>query len=516
MDEEELVRRIVRALKEKELLKIGNRSYINAFRYPESRFDTKDLLFDGGSLDMLQPLRDPSKTMTDQVLILPSQLIFQLAGKTYSKSGMPEIAGQVAGGLTDAVTVINNAITSTYNAGGGIVHLKPATYVCNSRLYMNNNVELEGEGYGTILRAKDGYNTYSILIANNYGCKIRNLQLDGNKANQTSDTYGVYITGAGSYDNVIEDCYIHDFRYSGIFIQNGAYKNVIRNNRIENNGVSVSDGWCIALYNSVVDNIVTLNRLISNPARGCIMVANNGSSRNIITKNVVYDGGAVSKNGIMVTGSCRGNVVTDNVILSTYTWAGQYYFGIEIYTDSDENIVGHNTLLCQNVGTGYPAGIQVDTNSDMNIVHGNTVRGFYQGICVINTCNRNALCDNTVTGCSQFGVLISGSSCNNTLLANNIIYGNTNNIQNSGTGTIIIDNPGYNPQAASTPSVPASPATFGPYAYPMMVVVYGGTVSDITVRSLSTGLTSGTFYLYPGDTIVITYTVAPTVKLYPQ
>jgi hypothetical protein len=80
----------------------------------------------------------------------------------------------------------------------------------------------------------------------------------------------------------------------------------------------------------------------------------------------------------------------------------------------------------------------------------------------------------------------------------------------------VLNNPGYNPQSASTPTVPPSPATFGPYPYPVTIIVYGGTVSDISIRGLSTGLTSGTFYLYPGDTLTITYSVAPTVKIYPQ
>jgi len=114
---EEALRLIVKAFKPKELLKIGNRSYANAFKYPESRFDPKDLMLNGGSLqvlkgDMLQPLRDPSKSFTDQVLIPPSQLVFSLAGRTYSKSGMPETAGMISGGLTDASTVIQQALDS--------------------------------------------------------------------------------------------------------------------------------------------------------------------------------------------------------------------------------------------------------------------------------------------------------------------------------------------------------------------------------------------------------------------
>jgi len=111
-DDDEFVRRIVRAFVGRELLRIGNRSYLNAFRYPESRFDPKDLMPNGGSLrvmrgpDMLQPLSDPGKLFTDKYVIPPSSLIFQWAGRFYDKKWW----GQVAGGLTDAATVIQSAI----------------------------------------------------------------------------------------------------------------------------------------------------------------------------------------------------------------------------------------------------------------------------------------------------------------------------------------------------------------------------------------------------------------------
>jgi hypothetical protein len=150
---EEALRLIVKAFKPRELLKIGNRSYVNAFKYPESRFDPKDLIPDGGSLqvlkgDMLQPLRDPSKTFTDQVLIPPSQLVFQLAGKTYRKSGMPDDAGTVYGGLPDASTVIQEAInalptipdyTGNYNvkvsgAKFGSIFIKGYGYIIRSSI----------------------------------------------------------------------------------------------------------------------------------------------------------------------------------------------------------------------------------------------------------------------------------------------------------------------------------------------------------------------------------------------
>jgi len=109
---QEAMRLIVKAFNEKELLRVGNRSYVNAFKYPESRFDLKDLMHNGGSLevlknpDMLQPLSDPGKLFTDKYVIPPSSLIFKWADKVYDKKWW----GQVAGGLPDAAAVIQSAL----------------------------------------------------------------------------------------------------------------------------------------------------------------------------------------------------------------------------------------------------------------------------------------------------------------------------------------------------------------------------------------------------------------------
>lgn len=80
----------------------------------------------------------------------------------------------------------------------------------------------------------------------------------------------------------------------------------------------------------------------------------------------------------------------------------------------------------------------------------------------------------------------------------------------------------YNPQLrrvgyTSVPvssTVGASPATItnttnGPQQY----IISGGTVSSITLNTISTGLTSGVFLLDPGDALVITHTGAPTQVL---
>ena len=72
-------------------------------------------------------------------------------------------------------------------------------------------------------------------------------------------------------------------------------------------------------------------------------------------------------------------------------------------------------------------------------------------------------------------------------------------------------NLGYNPVGASVITPGASPYTYTAGCSPETVYVSGGTVSSITKGGLNFGLTSGPFNLEPGESIVVTYTVVPTM-----
>lgn len=99
--------------------------------------------------------------------------------------------------------------------------------------------------------------------------------------------------------------------------------------------------------------------------------------------------------------------------------------------------------------------------------------------------------------------------------------------------TPIVDNAGFisrywyqffnnliptNPLPESAITVTASPFT---YTLPSngYVVINGGTVSAINVKRINsyvTGLTGGVIALSRGDSVVVTYTVAPTMTFMPQ
>lgn len=71
---------------------------------------------------------------------------------------------------------------------------------------------------------------------------------------------------------------------------------------------------------------------------------------------------------------------------------------------------------------------------------------------------------------------------------------------------------GYNPVGPITaPDLPASgTAVVNSYFVDMMVYISGGTVTEIAVNGVSTGLTAGSIYLPVGSSLTLTYSAAPT------
>lgn len=139
-------------------------------------------------------------------------------------------------GSTDDTSAIQSAINAAFDAGGGIVFFPAGTYIVGS-LTIKNRVWMEGSGHhSTILKLKDNTNGDMITSylatgseANAQFFAIRNMKLDGNKANQTSGK-GIYIQQSSSQTAgddandarwLLEHLYIYDFKQHG-FEQNGS------------------------------------------------------------------------------------------------------------------------------------------------------------------------------------------------------------------------------------------------------------------------------------------------------
>jgi parallel beta-helix repeat protein len=339
-----------------------------------------------------------------------------------------------ATGINDQ-DLINAAIAQINAAGKGEVILLPGIYNISDNIFLRSNVKLTGSGWTTKLRLEDntslslsgiirtqGASNLSSDVAI-YNSGVSNLQIDGNRANQTvkSKQYGIY----GTYDGaVFENLYVHD-TYSYGFDPHEDSRNgrpttniVIRNNIVENAGL---DGITLdKIINSWVENNLTINNdrhginavsesentviknnySIGNGGNGITVqtgsrllditgneIANNlgngiyipGEGGNTIDDNKIFSSG---KYGIGIRRS-SGNVITDNLVMDSSQLTHDLYSEIELYDDdivysTDNTVQGNITRSVLTNRSRY--GIREKSSGDnYNVITDNIVSPSLRG-----------------------------------------------------------------------------------------------------------------------------------------
>jgi len=138
---------------------------------------------------------------------------------------------------------------------------------------------------------------------------------------------------------------------------------------------------------------------------------------------------------------------------------------------------------------------------------------------------------NNISGTAQNASIAMGGTSDNWQITQNCLEENAD-VSLSGTGSVVINNAGYNPVgnipwpasggdltndiAAGSPN-PQSGTVYTVRHSPKTIVVTGGDVSQITINGVDTGLTAGVFKLGIGETIAVTYdTLVPTAAIFAE
>jgi len=375
-----------------------------------------------------------------------------------------------ASGVDDA-SVIQSAIDSVANAGGGKVFIRAGTYIIPSipegswAIIVESGIEVIGEGEATIIRLADGLSVSSesgaVRLKSNSA--IYNLILDGNKDAVSGDLNGLELIGShskaigvhvkgwtkygirplNSEGILIHECIGESCGWSNFMA--GNIKNSIISNCIAFNaghsGISLDilDG-CTIIGNTCYENTYCGIRLGEDSKRstvtGNVCYGNSGPgirlhgpvSRCLISGNVCLENEFV---GIGLDGESHYNVISNNFCLRNKK-------GIRLEAASHNIIVGN--LLMENYATADPSGEHVLLAKDChyNFITGNILRigegerqtayGIYISSSTPASTN-NRIFDNDLYDSAALQIIYDGGE-------NTIIRGNFGWItENSGTQT---------------------------------------------------------------------------------
>jgi parallel beta-helix repeat protein len=290
---------------------------------------------------------------------------------------------------------INNAITALPATGGEIVILD-GTYNITAKINVTkDNVSIRGNGNATILQrmfnssVKEGV----ITLTNRSGCKIANLQIEGNKASYTSsNNYGIYLTTSSNNTVTGNACTNNN---CGIYLASSSNNNTVTGNTCNNN-----NNCGIYLASSSNNNTVTGNTCNNNNDSGIIL---NSSSNNTVTGNTCNN----NDSGIRLLTSSDNNTVTGNTCNNNES-------GI-FFNYSNNNTITGNT--CNN---NNKRGIRLQ-DSRSNTFTGNTcIRG--TGLATDYTASQDTI---QLNGTDNSYNLISNNNCMGKAVTNGGGTGNT-------------------------------------------------------------------------------------------
>jgi parallel beta-helix repeat protein len=347
-------------------------------------------------------------------------------------------------------------------AAGGLVYLTPGAYAITGDIDIDrNNVIIMGAGANTVLTLANATNVDVFSINGYDNITIRDLTIDGNKANNTTNGDGIDLS-TGSTDFHAENLTIHDTVHGGVkSITPTRFK--VLNSYFYDIGKAGVDphtyGFAVSVYGTGSDIEIAGNTITNALGDGSIFVyGTDTSNRN---ENVRIHDNEISgivtgdekcciqfvfgNNGTMTGNNCHDNLNdgtapdygnngicsfnSSNVTISGNTVENVDGTGIEVY--GDNHTVTGNVVKTAGFEQGY-AGIYAGGLN--NVVSGNKVTNSNVGL-QCDGCRHSNFTGNTVindTATTNTGVKAvanAGQAISNVMFVDNIIYGYTSSMQ---------------------------------------------------------------------------------------
>lgn len=411
-------------------------------------------------------------------------------------------------GVTDDGPALRAALSAIQSAGGGMLYLPAGTYYCSTASnpedsnypacgFIPGNTLIRGEGSGkTVIRLANNSPDRSRVLINwhiatggDEQIRLEDLTLDGNAPNQTM------TAGTAGYGFTLmrtRNVYCSRVKFVGVYgtTNSGGGEGFHATFDLSTNGVFEACE-CSGGTN-------TATGFSANQSTNIVYVACIGRNMGAGHGFTIYD--------------CAG-VRYDNCIAYQNGTAG---FNAENSVDVRYTACRSGGAIVDNGSWPYSAG-QLIGNTGNGFTINNTVNVTLSG-CLSNRNGSNGLQILSVASGAGVIQVIGGEFSNNGVDG---ISGGFSDVLRVYNGTVMVGNTTSPMRSASidhgttgsmtAAAIPASgTALANPYSIPCAVTISGGTVTAIAINGVTVAGTSGTFYLQPGNTITLTYSVAPT------
>jgi hypothetical protein len=267
----------------------------------------------------------------------------------------------------DAGLTINSQISKLNSSTGGSILLMEGTYNISTNILPLSNVNIIGQGSGTILRRNSNSLVQIIYVASTVSnVTFKDFYIDGNGTNFTitGDCYGInsqVTTNTGiSYYNIQSNNI--NCTNQGIGFKNCNYLTIcISNNNNGNNNGSVGFHSCSNLTNCIANNNTGSNSVgffSCNSLSKCVASSNNGSN-----------GNGIGFSGCNYLTNCTGNNNTSSSNSNGVGfWGCIYLTNCNGYFNSSSSGYGYGFILCnrmqQNTGIGNTTALFNNCYSD--------------------------------------------------------------------------------------------------------------------------------------------------------
>lgn len=245
------------------------------------------------------------------------------SGSVWSAPGLQVINvkayGATGDGVTDDTTAIRAAVAAA--SVGAVVYFPEGTYLISDDILPAAAITLQGAGPSSVIKMKDGSFrnfssvisalTYSsmLLFGNINDVVVRDLAIDGNRANNATDGtganngYGNALTFHNCDRVWLQNLYIHDTCRDGISYRLGSYL-LVDNVQTQNIGIAGTNGGEGLLV--ISDSHVVISNFISKDPylRGIDLEFLTTGLSECTLSNVVVDG-SDTEAGISINGTVK-------------------------------------------------------------------------------------------------------------------------------------------------------------------------------------------------------------------